>query len=214
MPVHLRPMTFADLPAVAELEQQCFPNPWPLRAFKHELRDSRTSVYVVATAGERIVGYTGARMIHDEAHITNLAVAPDCRGQAVAKRLLLHLLDHGRTRGVVRFTLEVRESNEAARSLYRRFGFVGIALRQKYYHNPSENALIMWIPDVRAPEAAAAIERIRRELTTLDAAQPPGAVSPETTAPPQPESPRFRWPFRFRRESTSTDSRSEGSAPS
>ena len=159
--MHLRPLTTADLPAVVELERQCFPNPWPLSAFRRELADVATSYYTVTIDEGRLVGYLGARVIQDEAHITTLGVDPGCRGRGLAKHLLLDLIDHGLSRGVVRLTLEVRDSNWAARKLYETLGFIDIALRRKYYQDPVEDAVIMWVHDLRAPEVHAAIEQVR-----------------------------------------------------
>ena len=41
-------------------------------------------------------------------------------------------------------SLEVRESNLAARNLYESYGFTAEAVRKGYYRNPSEDAVIMW----------------------------------------------------------------------
>jgi ribosomal-protein-alanine N-acetyltransferase len=51
--------------------------------------------------------------------------------------------------GATRATLEVRRSNEAARILYERLGFAVEAIRPDYYTNPREDALILWLRDLR-----------------------------------------------------------------
>ena len=171
-------MTFEDLPAVVRLEETCFPNPWPLRAFKRELGDTATAYYLVATDNGRLGGYIGARIIEDEAHITTIGVDPDCRRHGIAQRLVLSLVDHGLANGVSRLTLEVRESNLGARKLYERFGFIDIAMRRKYYHRPMEDAVIMWIEDLREPEVVAAVDKIRASL---------GSQVPALPEPPAPD---------------------------
>jgi ribosomal-protein-alanine N-acetyltransferase len=39
--------------------------------------------------------------------------------------------------------LEVRSSNSAAQTFYKRFGFRVAVLRKKYYTNPIEDAVVM-----------------------------------------------------------------------
>lgn len=48
----------------------------------------------------------------------------------------------------VPMSLEVREGNTAARNLYESYGFIQEAVRKSYYHNPTEDALIMWKRDL------------------------------------------------------------------
>ena len=45
--------------------------------------------------------------------------------------------------GLEKLTLEVRESNSAAISLYTKMGYVSDGIRPKFYENPRENAIIM-----------------------------------------------------------------------
>jgi ribosomal-protein-alanine N-acetyltransferase len=53
------------------------------------------------------------------------------------------VIDVARERGVETVYLEVRESNEPALELYRRFGFSQIGLRRGYYDRPREDARIL-----------------------------------------------------------------------
>jgi ribosomal-protein-alanine N-acetyltransferase len=92
----------------------------------------------------RIVGFCSFWRVLDELHINNLAVLPGVRRQGVASALLAHVLREGSRLGAARATLEVRLSNEPARLLYERFGFVVAGVRQGYYSNPVEDALILW----------------------------------------------------------------------
>jgi len=76
-------------------------------------------------------------------HINNVAVEPRRRRRGVAGALLEAALDHGRLGGARRAFLEVRASNRAAQSLYRRFGFQAAGVRKRYYDHPFEDAVIM-----------------------------------------------------------------------
>jgi ribosomal protein S18 acetylase RimI-like enzyme len=53
------------------------------------------------------------------------------------------LLDDAKERGLPRVGLEVRVDNAAAIALYERFGFKGIAVRERYYQPSGTDALVM-----------------------------------------------------------------------
>jgi ribosomal-protein-alanine N-acetyltransferase len=92
---------------------------------------------------QKIVGYVVGFSVGEDAEILNVAVAPDCRGRGLAGQMLDAVLIQLGARGVRAAFLEVRESNEAARSLYRSRGFGEIGRRQRYYRRPVEDALVL-----------------------------------------------------------------------
>src|SRR5690554_3979938 len=109
---------------VVMIEEESFPIPWPRQTFEFELLYNELAEYVVALAGERVVGYGGMWMVLNEAHITNIAVTPSYRRRGIGRRLLLGLIQRAVALGADRMTLEVRPSNQPARNLYRSLGFV------------------------------------------------------------------------------------------
>jgi ribosomal-protein-alanine N-acetyltransferase len=80
----------------------------------------------------------------DEGHITNIAVHPEFRRSGVGSALMEALLAEAENRGIAALTLEVRESNHCARSLYRKYGFEDGGMRKAYYADNNEDAVIMW----------------------------------------------------------------------
>ncbi len=128
--------------------------PWPAHAFEQELRSNRLARYVVARAGEQIVGFAGIWMMVDEAHVTTFSVHPDWRRQSIGRQLLLNLAELAGTIGARRMTLEVRESNVQAQALYRSFGFDIVGRRADYYTDDGEDALVMTTPDLEDPADA------------------------------------------------------------
>ncbi len=91
-----------------------------------------------------LIGFAGMWMAFDEAHITTIGVDPRHRGDGLGELLLLALVDEARLRGANWLTLEVRVSNVAAQTLYRKYGFTVHGARKRYYSDNNEDALIMW----------------------------------------------------------------------
>lgn len=138
-----RYMAKSDIMAVWELEQRCFTLPWSQKALLDDLKNQFTR-YIVATDGERIIGYGGMWIIVDEAHITNVAVDGGYRRRGIGRGLLMRLIQVAKAKGAFAMTLEVRVSNDAAISLYKGLGFEKYGLRKAYYGDNQEDALIMW----------------------------------------------------------------------
>ncbi len=161
--IELRGMRLDDIPRVMEIERVCFATPWHESAYITEI-SNRSAYYVVACWDEKIVGYAGMWVIMDEAHITTIGVEPQSRRHKVGEQLLIALLDEAMLRGAKRATLEVRQSNEAAQNLYRKYDFAPAALRRGYYSDNHENALVMWIDDMSRPEFRARHQALKQRL--------------------------------------------------
>jgi ribosomal-protein-alanine N-acetyltransferase len=153
-----------DLSRVMEIERECFPVPWSESAYLTEI-SNRSAYYIVGTIDSQVVGYAGMWMIMDEAHITTLGVAPTRRRRRIAEQLLIDLLDEAMRRGARRATLEVRQSNEAAQALYRKYGFAPAAIRRGYYTDNHENAVVMWVDNMTGPEFQARYRALKQGLT-------------------------------------------------
>ncbi len=139
----IRAMHQEDLEQVAELEKSIFSEPWSREGFALSLA-SKDTLYFVAVCEERIVGYCGLLRSFEEADITNVAVDVSHRNQGIAEKMLSIMMQEGMERGIERFTLEVRSSNQAAIHLYERLGFGSVGVRKNFYSKPTEDALIMW----------------------------------------------------------------------
>jgi ribosomal-protein-alanine N-acetyltransferase len=142
------PMTEEDLRDVLAIERASFPQPWSWGQFKKELKNPISFCYTerVTVEGkeggqERLGAYIIFWILHGEAHILNIAVAPELRRMGLAKRLLSFTLKMMREKGVVEVFLEVRTSNIAPIRLYEIFGFEHAYVRPRYYGD--EDALVM-----------------------------------------------------------------------
>lgn len=136
-------MRIDDLDQVMNIEMASFPSPWSRNAYQREITDNSYAHYLVMLAGGEVIGYGGMWVVLDEAHVTNLAVAPAHRRHGYGRRLLSALIELATALGANRLTLEVRRSNRAAQMLYVRHGFVTCGVRRNYYADTQEDALVM-----------------------------------------------------------------------
>ena len=135
-------MTAAHLDGVCRLEQMCFAHPWSRQSLEAEL-DNDHSLFYAATENGAVLGYIGMSYVLDEGYIYNVAVDEAARNKGVGSALIQTLVNHCKRESFAFLTLEVRESNAEARSLYGKFGFVKVGERKNYYSDPCENAVLM-----------------------------------------------------------------------
>ena len=124
-----------------ELENQCFSDPWSRQTLRAALEDENSFTLLAGQNGA-ICGYAMSWSLWDEGELTNLAVAPNARGQGIGATLLQAVLDECANRGATTIFLEVRADNEVAQGLYRKFGFIQVGLRRDYYGRGAD-AIVM-----------------------------------------------------------------------
>ena len=135
-------MTEADVDGMHAIEEATFATPWSRKSIEAELTNG-CARYLVARAEGEVVGYAGMWLVIDEAHITNVAVRADMRGQGLGRQLMGRLIQLAADSGMIWMTLEVRRSNKAAQNLYRSFGFIDVGYRKRYSEDNQEDALLM-----------------------------------------------------------------------
>lgn len=132
----------AHIRGIAELERTSFSSPWSERAIDETMsRDE--SLFLVALDGDEVIGYIGSYYCIADGYITNIAVSPNHRRRGAGKALLLRLIEEGEKLNLDFWTLEVRESNAPAISLYTSLGFSEAGRRPRFYSNPEETALLL-----------------------------------------------------------------------
>ena len=142
-------MTLDDVDAVAAIEAATFKTPWSKESFYREVTDNACARYIVLREDGVAVAYAGVWFVLDEGHITNIAVREDRRGMGYGERVTRAMIQLAADSGMSWMTLEVRRSNEAAKRLYHKLGFIDVGYRKRYYEN-TEDALIMALE--RLPE--------------------------------------------------------------
>lgn len=140
-----RRMRTEDIDQVLIVERESFTLPWSREAFYNELNTNQYAIYLVIEDEGKIVGYCGAWIVLDEAHITNIAILPEYRGQKLGEALLVKMIEVALSKQVIKMTLEVRVSNITAQSLYKKLGFQTGGTRKNYYTDNQEDAYVMWV---------------------------------------------------------------------
>ena len=131
----------SDIPKIAELEKQCFSDPWPEESFEGSI-DSPFFYGILFEEAGQVCAYACEMVVFEDAEILNVAVAPSFRRQGLGVKLLLALEAYAKAHGAERLLLEVREGNVSARGLYEKQGFSSFGIRKNYYED-GENAVVM-----------------------------------------------------------------------
>lgn len=128
------------LDGVEKIEKTCFAHPWSREDLQNQI-GLDTSHFLVATVDGNVAGYMGLQIFGGEGYVTNVAVLPKYRKQGIAEALIKEQMKNEMSF----ITLEVRESNLPAISLYTKCGFKNVGIRPNFYSAPTENAIIMTI---------------------------------------------------------------------
>lgn len=144
--MQIRVATAADVPAIAAIARGASTAAqWSReeydRLFAAGEEGVRREVLVIESDGV-IEGFLVGLPLGPEWELENVVVIPERRGQGLGTELVTEFLDQARERGAERVYLEVRQSNEAARTLYEKCGFGETGRRQSYYQDPPEDALL------------------------------------------------------------------------
>ncbi len=151
-----RKMTFADVPAVLEIERQIYTHPWTEGIFNDCIRVGY-HCWVYAEHNQ-LLAYGLISVAADEAHVLNICVSPAEQGRGLGRRMLHKLMRLAEERMADSIFLEVRESNLVAQSLYEKEGFNRVGVRKDYYpaEDGRENAYVyaraLNVPDEEAED--------------------------------------------------------------
>jgi ribosomal-protein-alanine N-acetyltransferase len=136
----------------------------PRRFFPLSLLPGRPTVTAPRPDLASIIGFAGLWLMVDEAHITTIAMHPDFRRHGLGEFMLASLIDIAYDIGARWVTLEVRVSNHVAQNLYRKYGFHEKGIRERYYSDNQEDALIMWTDEITSPDYKQKFQRLKTTL--------------------------------------------------
>ena len=145
MEIVLRPMTENDVQQVAEVEKLCFSDAWSEKLVADLLTSSFDETWVLEHLNGEMIGYINLRFLAGEGELMRIAVKPAYRGYGYSRKLMDRMMISAKEQQASDLTLEVRAGNKPAIGLYESYGFAAEAVRKGYYHNPTEDARIMWL---------------------------------------------------------------------
>jgi ribosomal-protein-alanine N-acetyltransferase len=135
-----------DLDAIMALEESGFVHGrWSRESWATELTAPDRQVLAYRDAEGRLVAVVTMQLVDDFGDLLRVVVAPERRGQGIARKLLIASLLMAQASGAVRVLLEVEEDNAPALSVYGRLGFSPIDRRRDYY-GPGRHAIVMELP--------------------------------------------------------------------
>ena len=140
--VQIKQLSAEHISGAAELEVLCFSEPWSEKSLELLLGNNAIGFAAVLPDG-RVAAYGGMLTVLDEGQITNIATASEFRRQGLGRCIMSALEDYARENGIFYLSLEVRESNLAARALYSSLGWTEKGVRKNFYKLPTENAVVM-----------------------------------------------------------------------
>lgn len=142
--IQILKMTTEHIKDVHKIEEDSFSIPWSEKAFYDELTKNKMAIYIVAKKDNEIIGYGGMWHVINEGYITNVSVKKEYRGKGVGTKIIDAFIDIAKEKEMIGITLEVRVSNDIAKNLYKKNGFIMEGIRKEYYEDNKEDAIIMW----------------------------------------------------------------------
>jgi len=137
----IRNITINDIPDLAQIEQEVFPNPWDEIHLTALL--SKPFLSFVAEEDEKCIGYLSCFLSSYDAQILNIGVRKAHQHKGVATALFEALFQELKQLEISEISLEVRTTNQKAVSLYQKLGFSIVGTRKHFYKNPPDDAYVM-----------------------------------------------------------------------
>ena len=143
MEIQITKMTTQDLNLISDILKTDFDDFWNISTLQSELNNKNSNYFVAKNESLEIIGFAGVWFGFEEAHITNIVTKKSFRHLGIATKLLNCIINYCKKfENIYTLTLEVKESNTVAISLYEKFNFKKVGVRKNYYNN-IENAIIM-----------------------------------------------------------------------
>ena len=139
--IDIQEMSLNDLEKIKDILISDFDDFWNYNILKEEL-ESPNSKYIIAKTNDgEIIGFTGIKVLVDNADIMNIVVKKSWRNQGVGNLLLNNLISICKDLNLLSLSLEVNEDNLPAIHLYEKVGFKQVGLRKNYYQD--KNGIVM-----------------------------------------------------------------------
>ena len=134
-------MGFSDLEEAYKIELDVNPSPWKYETFLSSFEVGHKGL--ICKKDNLMIGFIIFSPISPEAHILSISVRNEMQSKGIGTLLLKSMLDQCKVMNYKKIFLEVRVSNEKAINFYEKFGFSKDAIRNNYYTDNLEDALLM-----------------------------------------------------------------------
>ena len=134
-------MGFSDLEEAYKIELDVNPSPWKYETFLSSFEVGHKGL--ICKKDNLMIGFIIFSPISPEAHVLSISVRNEMQSKGIGTMLLKSMLDQCKVMNYKKIFLEVRVSNEKAINFYEKFGFSKDAIRNNYYTDNSEDALLM-----------------------------------------------------------------------
>ena len=142
MEVIIIPLETKHLSLCIELDQKTFKGLWTKSQWEREIRDPKR-ICLGAFESERLLALCSGWFILNELHITVLVVSPLHLRKGLGTLILSNIIDKAKRQGVNKIILEVKETNEPAKALYKNLGFKITGHRLQLYRDGSNGLIFM-----------------------------------------------------------------------
>lgn len=140
---HIRLLSASDAGEILRVERKCFRAPWTYEQFEQDLKNNPCARYIGLFEENTLIGYGAVWLLMEEAHVMSFCIDPAYQRQGLGEMLMKRLIALSADCGARFMELEVRRSNEAARSLYHKLGFLRVGCKKAYYEDNGEDAIVM-----------------------------------------------------------------------
>jgi len=140
--VTIAPATEESIAEITKIEAECFSEPWSEKSFRDALKLSSAEIFVALDDKMDVLGYFVLYYSSDQGELQNIAVCPGYRGYGIGSLLMEKLISESLKLGMSQIYLEVRSTNEPAKELYRKYGFIPTGIRKNFYRFPTEDAIV------------------------------------------------------------------------
>lgn len=140
--VTIAPATEENITEITKIEAECFSEPWSEKSFRDALKLSSAEIFVALDDKKDVLGYFVLYYASDQGELQNIAVCPGYRGYGIGSLLMEKLISKSLKLGMSQIYLEVRSTNEPAKELYRKYGFIPTGIRRNFYRFPTEDAIV------------------------------------------------------------------------
>lgn len=100
---------------------------------KNDINNNPFSNYYLYIIDNKTVGFIHYDIIYERAELIQINVLKEYENNHIASKLIEYMITDCKNNKIENITLEVKETNERAIHIYKKYGFIEVAKRKGYY---------------------------------------------------------------------------------